>query len=114
MSDIAQQDFYGNRLQDNKTPTVATGAAFQMSVADQIVLAAIPASGDLIVTLPPVLQARGKIYHIRCDADAGSGSVDVVGVGAVDYAAADITAIGGFVTAYSTGDMWVEIDSSAT
>lgn len=112
--DTQSQDFFGSRLQDNKTPTVATGAAYQMTVADQVVLAEIPASGDLIVTLPPVLQARGRLYHIRCDSDLGAGSVDVVGVGAVDYAAADITAAGGYVTVVSTGDMWVEVNSSAT
>jgi len=113
--DIGQQEFYGNRLQDNKSPRViASGATATLSVSDQVVLAAIPASASLTITLPPVLQARGKVYYIRCNLDSGGTSILVVGKGGVDYAATAITATTGFVAVMSTGDSWIELDFSAT
>lgn len=113
MSDMGPASFFGSRLQDNKIPKLVI-AAISLGVMDQLVHATIPASGTYVITLPPVMAAIGKVYHVRVTATAGGTSVTVEGKGAVNYVSTAITAVTGFVTVMSVGEMYVEIDFSAT
>lgn len=113
MAVTQKKDVFGARLQDSPNVKVVI-ATSELEAHEQLVLATIPASGSITITLPPPGANVGKVYHIRCDVDAGGTSVIVADTrGAVAFSKA-ITATTGYVTAMSTGDMYVSLDFSAT
>lgn len=81
------------------------------------------ADGAVVVTLPPVAQAKGRTFEIRTIVDSGSNGVDVVAGGDARYnttevdpsagttidvsSAVAIDTAGDFLLMYSTGLSWV-------
>ncbi len=113
MASNQRQNLFGGRLQDSPDVKVVL-ATSTLADNDTRVLATIPASGSITITLPPPGANVGKVYHIRCDVDAGGTSVIVVHAESAVDLSFTITATTGFVTVMSVGDMYITLDSSAT
>lgn len=71
--------------------------------ANQLVVHAANTSGNLVITLPPVSEAAGKIYTIHT-VDATGDGVDVVSQGDHLYATTETINLGAGVAIDAAGD----------
>lgn len=73
-------DHMADRIADTAEVLTLTASA-ELAPYQTVVDVAVPASTALVVTLPPVAQARGKRYIIMCRSIGGGGSLSVVSKG---------------------------------
>lgn len=89
----------------------ATGdITYSMTLRDFLVLVTTTSSFDMTVTLPPVMEARGKIYVVKYIAQDTTDTVTVQdrddGRNNLAIAA---TALGAVVVLFSDGDEWHQL-----
>lgn len=90
-----------------KTVTVSE----TLGVHEQKVIAVLPATGTVTITLPSVAEAEGQSFSIRCvDPNTGSGDITVEDQndGITDYTSDSITAGGDGVELHCTNGRYLE------
>lgn len=87
-------------------------AAYQMKSYEHFVYVTLASAKVLVLTLPPVSECIGCLYHIYLVENAGGGATLTLEDFKGDAGLSDITGIATadeFVTLYSTGLRWIDL-----
>lgn len=92
-----------------------------LTAAQTDVEATVPAVGSITITLPPVKEAKGRFFSIKCVSDGGGTGIAVQdGDDAIitgnNYAAAGngLTAVGDYLLLYCDGLQYIALATNLT
>ena len=71
-------------------------------------------AGAMLTTLPPVAEAKGKIYNFLFTVDGGDWTIDDYGDTHASFAILTLTAVGDHVSLTSDGTMWHVLHDTTT